>query len=344
MEAGTSHSSGLDEEWSISMPTQKPCFLITIDTEGDNLWAQPREVTTHNAAFLSRFQSLCEKYQLKPTYLTNYEMAKSECFVEFGHDVIKRNTGEIGMHLHAWNSPPIIPLTDDDTMYQPYLIEYADEIMHKKIVVMTDLLEEVFQIKMVSHRAGRWAFDERYARMLAEQQYLVDCSVTPHVSWKHTLGDPRQNGGTDYTRFTNKAYFVDLDNISRAGNSKLLEVPLTVMEAQRPLHGLIRSLLHTSTMGMKLLKRFYPTYRLRPDGSNKRLMLSLIQQILDEKRDFAEFMLHSSELMPGCSPTFSTAYSIEKLYDDMEVLFSQVSQHFVGATLKEYYDRFNRSL
>src|SRR5512144_2975448 len=48
-----------------------PSFLITIDTEGDNLWSRPREITTGNARYLPRFQALCEKYGLKPTYLTN---------------------------------------------------------------------------------------------------------------------------------------------------------------------------------------------------------------------------------------------------------------------------------
>jgi len=25
------------------------------------------------------------------------------------------------MHLHAWNSPPLMPLTDDDFRHQPFL-------------------------------------------------------------------------------------------------------------------------------------------------------------------------------------------------------------------------------
>ena len=98
----------------------KPYFLITIDTEGDNLWSQPKELTCRNGEFLPRFQSLCESYGLKPTYVTNYEMAMSKTFQLFGKDIIKRQTGEIGMHLHAWDSPPEYKLTDDDHNNQPY--------------------------------------------------------------------------------------------------------------------------------------------------------------------------------------------------------------------------------
>ena len=71
------------------MAAGKPRFLITIDTEGDNAWAKPREVTTRNAAYLPRFQSLCERYGLQPTYLTNYEMAVSPEYREFAADALR---------------------------------------------------------------------------------------------------------------------------------------------------------------------------------------------------------------------------------------------------------------
>ena len=94
---------------------KKPYFIITIDTEGDNLWSKPKNITTENAKFLPRFQKLCESYGYKTTYLVNYEMACSNIFKDFGLEVLSKNSGEIGMHLHAWNSPPIIDLTSNDS-------------------------------------------------------------------------------------------------------------------------------------------------------------------------------------------------------------------------------------
>jgi hypothetical protein len=173
---------------------QKPAFLITIDTEGDNLWQKNDSITTENAKYLPRFQAVCEKYGFKPVYLTNYEMAIDPFFIEFGQDVIARGTAEIGMHLHAWNSPPETPLTDNDWRYKPYLIEYSDALMREKVDFMTKLLQDTFQTKMRSHRAGRWAFDERYARLLIEYGYEVDCSVTPKVNWKTAKGAPQGTG------------------------------------------------------------------------------------------------------------------------------------------------------
>lgn len=136
-----------------------PAFIITIDTEGDNLWQNHDRITTENARYLPRFQQLCEKYGFKPVYLTNYEMASDPVYVEFAQDVIARGCGEVGMHLHAWNSPPEIPLTDNDWANKPYLIEYPAEVIQQKVDYMTHLLEDTFQTKMVSHRAGRWAMN-----------------------------------------------------------------------------------------------------------------------------------------------------------------------------------------
>src|SRR6266487_4602168 len=79
----------------------KTPFIITIDTEGDDLWARPREITTRNAEYLPRFQSLCERFGFKPVYLTNYEMAMSDVFVEFARDVLARGAGEVGMRFLA---------------------------------------------------------------------------------------------------------------------------------------------------------------------------------------------------------------------------------------------------
>jgi hypothetical protein len=57
-----------------------------------------------------------------------------------------------------------------------------------------------------------------------------------------------------------------------------------------------------------------------------------------------EFALHSSELMPGGSPTFRNASDIERLYDHLEILFEELSTWCRGMTLKEFHERFGPSL
>jgi hypothetical protein len=317
-----------------------PAFLVTVDTEGDNLWAKPRRVTTRNAEFLPRFQALCERYGLKPAYLTNWEMANSPAFVEFGRDVLARRAGEIGMHLHAWNSPPLVPLTDDDDAHAPYLTEYPESVIREKVKVMTGALEDAFGGKMVSHRAGRWGFDETYARVLAEAGYLVDCSVTPHVSWRFCKGDPRKCGGPDYTAFPESAYFLDLDDIRRPGDSALLEVPVTIVRTRQYGRAVeaARSTLAGSFFGTRVMRKLFPTYAwLMPTGRNGPQLMAVLEQARREGRAYAEMAIHSSELMPGGSPKLDTPRAVDILYEHMEALFAAaVGAGFRGRTLAEF--------
>ena len=323
--------------------TDKPSFLITIDTEGDNLWARSKKIATKNALFLPRFQELCEKYKLKPTYLTNYEMANSYDFQEFGKDVIKRNSGEIGMHLHAWDMPPEYQLTKDDSKFHPYLIEYPKKIMRAKIRLMTEALENIFEKKMVSHRAGRWSMNETYAEILLENGYKVDCSVTPLVSWRDMMGDPNQKGGTDYKKFPSEPYFVDLKNISLPGNSNLLEVPMSIFSLSPEFVNILRNKFKNFVPIRKPINFFYEEITwLRPKTDNLRHMKKLLKHVLRKKYSYVEFMIHSSELMPGGSPNFKTEKSIDVLFDNMERLFDYASSSFEGCTLEEFYQK-NRS-
>jgi hypothetical protein len=313
-----------------------PFFLITIDTEGDNLWSAPREITTRNSGFLKRFQDLCEEFRFKPTYLVNYEMAMCPEFRSFGRSVLSRGSGEIGMHLHAWNAPPVEPLMQDDYRYLPFLIEYPEATMRAKVAYQTKLLADVFGTQPSSHRAGRWALNQRYVELLIENGYNVDCSVTPGVSWCADSTAPLGWNGTDYRSFPSGPYWLDPADLSRPGVSELLEVPMTIRRGSnwswvpaRPLRA--------------ALNRLWPeSVWLRPNARNTTHVLGLVRRLIDEGGSYAEFMLHSSEFMPGGSPTFKTEEDIERLYSGLRRLFSMASANFTGATLQEYFEWYRK--
>ena len=324
------------------MPDRKAFFLITIDTEGDNLWDLPEKITTANSSHLERFQKLCEEYGFRPCYLVSYEMAICPVFQKFAKTLLQNNTGEIGMHLHAWNTPPLEPITDNDFHHQPYLIEYPEQIMQEKIHHLTNLLEKTFEKKMTSHRSGRWGFNETYARIIHEEEYNVDCSVTPHVSWKKYMGAPGQNGGSDFRDFPEEPYYLNLEDISRPGDSNLLEVPVTI-QLPPPFVDALFGLFPEHSIGWKILNRIFTHERwLRPNGRNLHQMLRILENARRRGCICVEFMLHSSELMPGGSPTFPTREDIENLYSQLQSLFSEAAKHFQGATLKEFQREYSR--
>ena len=320
-------------------------FIVTVDAEGDNLWAKPRAITTGNAAYLPRFQRLCEKFRFKPVYLTNYEMAMSDVFVDFARDVVSRGAGEVGMHLHAWNSPPLEALTSDDFSHQPYLIEYPDRVMREKIRAMTRLLEDRFGRKMVSHRAGRWAFDARYASMLLDEGYQVDCSVTPGVDWRANPGAPGGKGGSDYSLFDPSPHFLGGRDAAAAPAKALLEVPMTVIPGR-----LYRwsPWLYRIPGLRRAAGRISPAHRwLCPvallEKRNVEAMLKLARRARRARLTHLEFMLHSSDLMPGGSPNSGSAQEVERLYASLEMLFEELSTGCRGMTLAEFREHWLRS-
>ena len=303
----------------------KAAFLITIDTEGDDLWSRPKEITTANLGFLPRFQALCERYAFKPTYLTNWEAAVDPHYQACAQDWLARGQCEVGLHIHAWNSPPITPLTEDDFHHQPYLTEYPAALLREKVRVLTDLLEQIFGRKLLSHRGGRWAFDAVYASALADHGYTVDCSVTPNVSWRRVPGDPNGQGGPDFSDAPEHPYLVPIDGSGSETDCGLLEVPMTILRRRRwPPERWLRKALG---------KQVDRTLWMRPNGRNLDELLEVVDAVQAEGRDYLEFTLHSSELMPGGSPTFRTDEDIERLYAHLETLFERLRPHFVGETL-----------
>ena len=299
-------------------------FIITVDTEGDNLWEYKDgdTITTNNVLYIPRFQKLCEKYGFKPVYLTNYEMICDDRFVSYIKPKAEAGLCEIGIHVHAWNNPPLYQLTGPYNG-NPYLIEYPEEIMKEKFKVTYDLICEKIGIPPISHRAGRWAMNTIYFHLLKEFKIAVDCSYTPGISWTNTVG--KTIGGSDYAKEKNVVSIID----------GIVEVPATVERFHLTNQGSLK-------VRLRKLLRGYNAW-LRPAYTDYQTMCRVIKKHTGaETNDFVEFMIHSSELMEGGSPYYKAKNDIENQYQTMEMLFrTALSMGFTGATLREFYCNLN---
>lgn len=311
-------------------------FIITIDTEGDNLWEwqEGMPIFTENVKYLPRFQHLCEEYGFKPVWLSNNEMINDSAYIEFIAEVEERKAGELGMHLHAWNTPPDydLPIVQSG---QPYLIEYPKEIMEEKIAYMTDLIKSRCGICPVSHRAGRWAMNQTYFDLLIKYGYKVDCSYTPGINWSSSLGRSCGSKGSDYSSVGESVQIIK----GSENNGSILEVPMTtrtrnvwVSQPGRGLRGIASSAYH-----MFKGKQMW----LRPMNDNFNDIKKLIS--MEQEAEYLMFMIHSSEFMPGGSPKFKTKESIEELYRVITEIFDIVSKTHEGCTLREYAERYVRT-
>lgn len=302
----------------------KKAFLITVDTEGDNLWNYSNGdiVGTANASYLPRFQRLCEEYGFKPVWLTNYEMACSQEFMSFASDSVSRGSCEVGIHIHAWNNPPIYHLGRKYSG-NPYLIEYPENVMREKFRSTFDLIKSQTGINTKTHRSGRWAMDERYFKILEEFNISSDCSFTPGISWRGVPGATVLDG-SDYRTVPPHTHRI----------GKIIEVPVTVRYISH-FHsdGSFKHRIKSIVTGSNVW--------LRPSLSGVRAMKRLIDVVrTEDDTDYLELMLHSSELMPGGSPYASTGNDIDDLYYRIRSIFDYAKNlGYEGETMEEYVSR-----
>ena len=297
-------------------------FIITVDTEGDNLWDwEPgAEIKTENAKCIPQFQELCEKFAMPPVYLVNYEMAMDASFAKYIGEKALHRRCEIGMHLHAWNSPPDYELPKRYNG-NPYIIEYPKEVIIEKHTALKKILEDRFNSSIVSYRSGRWASNEVLYDVLTGLGFLVDCSVTPQISHAQLHG-MSISGGSDYKESPLSAYMI---------NNSLMEVPMTT-RWKRSLHGVsLKNRVKNLVIGKSVW--------MRPAVQTFEDMKNLVSDVEKDGSDYVEFMIHSSELMPKGSPYCQTQEDIRVFYSKMEQVFSYMKDHgYSGITLHDYYN------
>ena len=296
-------------------------FLITVDTEGDNLWGwkEGKPILTENAEFVPRFQDLCEEYGFKPVYLTNYEMIQNKQFMKYIGEKHREGKCEAGLHIHAWNTPPEYHL---ENRYggNPYITEYPYEIMLQKVITTKTMLENEIGDRVISHRSGRWALNQDYLKALAECGITIDCSVTPELDLSGISGCSC-NCGNNYKDAPKTPYYI---------HPNILEVPMTTRCVRHASHGSFKHRMKTLIQKENLW--------LRPISKSMHMLTYLTQKVANEQdSDYLEFMMHSSELMPGGSPYFRNESDIETLFSLLKRYFTYVSHTgYCGKTLQEY--------
>lgn len=299
----------------------KKQFIITVDTEGDNLWQwkDGDKITTENARFLPRFQELCEQYGFKPTYLINYEMAQDNEWVKYASNKAKNGLCEIGMHIHAWNSPPEYFL---ENMHggNPYITEYPADVIYTKVQELTKLLSEKFEVPIVSSRSGRWATNDQYFAALAAAEIKIDCSVTPELDLSNIPGCSC-NCGNNYKNASREMHEI---------YPGIIEVPMTTKKIRWLAEGGLKHRIATIIRGEAMW--------LRPHKKSLRY-LNAITSATIHKDKYLEFMIHSSELMPGGSPYFKNESDIDNLYLILQQYFKNLTDMGVtGTTLANYVE------
>ena len=273
-------------------------LLITIDVESDMpRWVVEPETTVRNLQGIPRFQAMCDRLGVKPTYLVTYPVAtgpEGEIF----EPILTEDRCEIGTHLHPWTSPPFSP--EEDRLQATHPSRHSDSVHAAKLAALTEAIESRYGVRPTSYRAGRFGLNGAGMQALERLGYTVDTSATPFTNWV-------EEGGVDWRDAPEVPYFPDRQQPWRRGSSPILEVPVSI-GWRRPMPEAVGRAVVKAPRRMRLIGLLdNPVVPL-----NKLIWFYPSRNTLEEMKRFAEVQVargvpflnvffHSSEIWPGTS-------------------------------------------
>lgn len=307
-------------------------FVFTVDTEWDRKPDKNRNVTVRNLAMLPRLHKICVDAGVRPTYMCAYEVIADKEFCKFGKAVIKKNEGEIGTHLHPWTNPPFFLDLGERLSRTPFPHEYRLDEFEEKLFYLKRELEKRFE-RQRSYRAGRFGFIPEHVSVLSRAGFVVDSSVTPHVSWKNVSG-LKKNSGPDFSDLSAMPFIWKTRNDSRLD---ILEVPVSILIAYPFLYKIVHQF-----MGKNIASCFgmHPLW-LRPLPQTINYLEKIASLGTKQRYPVLCMMMHSNELAPGCNPYFNTQDKVELLLKRLKTFFIFLQKGGVEfLTLTEFAEKY----
>ncbi len=290
-------------------------LVASIDTEEDNWHRSRNGVTLDNIGALRRAAAVFKGLGLRPTYFTAYQVAADPRASDVIREVSDGGRGEIGGHLHPWNTPPMSePFVPRNSM----LKNLPAELQLAKLRHLTDRLEQTFGFRPTAFRAGRYGLGPETVGPLLQCGYRVDSSVSPFTDLRAT------DDGPTFVGAPMNAYRLapDRDVRDPAENGTLVEIPLSYGfnrgpfafwdPVRRRLEAAPLRWLHLAGIAARagILKRL----TLSPELATAADMLTLSRRLLEQGVRHLHLTWHSPTLTPGLSPYATLAEDVDRLY------------------------------
>lgn len=285
------------------MPQQQLAVVVSLDVEEEGLFsgAYPRSgAGLTNIAHLSRLTFLPREFGLPLTYLCDYPVLTHVPSLGLLEGLLGSHGGELGAHLHPWNTPPFPDMPWPEPVSTAVM---PVEVFRAKLDTLQEAVAAFAGRRAQSFRMGRWNLFKRAMAVLPEAGFTVDSSVAPlrHV-----------RGGPDHFLAPADPYW-----LRPAGpqGPRLLEAPTTqlpvvpgsgkaayALAARLPKGGrdaALTAFMRTLVLGVN------PVWM--PEAT---MRLAVRTHVRRGGRAVTLFW-HSSELLPGASPHFPDAASVE---------------------------------
>ena len=306
----------------------KSTLIVTIDTEEEGLWTgsyRQSGNTVENIQHVPRFQALCDRFGIRPTYLVDAAVASDERAVALLRSIQDAGGCEIGAHLHPWCNPPF---DEEIVPRNTFLCNLPEPLQRAKLCWLTDRIEESTGRRPTAFRAGRYGLDISGALLLEQSGYTVDSSVIPFTSYA-------QEDGPDFSRAPTNPYFAGGEDLTAPQPSGgLLEVPVTIGYSRTDFE---RAHALREAAGAHWLKPFHAVgildrlglarrIKFSPEQATSGELLKLVDNCLVRNAPAMVLMFHSSSLMPGGSPYVPDTTALERLLERLEDVFEYCRQ------------------
>ena len=292
-------------------------LAFTIDVEEEGLFSGnylPEQPPTNNISALSLLDHLVAEFDLRPTLLVSYQAIRDGRHGDYINDLGRRWQGEIGAHLHPWNTPPLVNL--------PHRQPVPSEVIPREILAAK--LDSLFRalaamgVVPTSFRMGRFNLGPQMLSILRDTTIIVDSSVAPMRSY---YGGPRHlDAPTD-------PYYPDPANPARPGESDILEVPLTILPI---LPGAGAAFRHMESLPFPLGRwaswtaRYLASLPAQPVWTGLRRLKLACRLHRNRGGRVLTLFLHSSELMPGGCPRHSGRQQVNMFLKRLHAFLSWV--------------------
>jgi hypothetical protein len=309
-------------------------FVVTVDTEADDAWDRPDDVKVSNVLQLERFQDLCDKYDVVPTYLLAYECATRDEALKVLKPLSENRRCEIGHHLHVWTTPPFQragPTGVDLDWIHAFQFQLPDSLFTEKAECLRQAIEENFGRSPTSHRAGRFGIDQRTVDWLASSGFVVETSMRKGIRLTHflpgiKLSTPagRRIEALEYGLQKNP--YIWHGQSSNGKDQSVIEIPAGGDAPDDFASNLLLRYLALKWPGEPFLFRVYRKLggleRLDPDPAKPPdEMPRMIDRAIKRGVTVINLTLHSSELALHGSPYSRTEEDLDAVWQHLEEAF-----------------------
>ena len=294
-------------------------LAVSIDVEEEGLFTNrydPGDAPVSNVRFLRLLDPVFQDHGIRPALLVSYRVAANESCRELLLELREKWQGEIGAHLHPWNTPPLEKL--------PYPDPVPSELIPRELLArkLDTLLEAISRmgVSPVSFRMGRFNMGPRMFSVLEEKRLEVDSSIAP---MRKTYRGP------NHLAAPTDPYFPDPANLCSPGTSRILEVPMTIVPLIAGLGAGLERLESRGLVPTSWVRWFAMncgSIHVQPAWTTLgRLKAGTLLHRSQGGRVLSMFF-HSSELFPEGNPKHPTTPQVKLFLKKLNDFFSWISE------------------